>query len=73
MIWGVQDQYLELLHLAISSHVFYFSYTHDVTHTLQRIATFKHEDRRRPLWQRADDRFFWNKELLVRRVMPRMP
>jgi hypothetical protein len=59
-----EDKYLELLHHAISSHAFYFSYTHDVTHTLQRVARFTPEDRRKPLWQRADERFFWNKELV---------
>lgn len=55
-----EDRYLELLHAAISAHVFYFSYTHDVTHTLQRQARFLPEDRKKPLWLRADERFFWN-------------
>ncbi len=60
-----EDRYLELLHLAISSHHFYFSYTHDVTHTLQRVARLTPEERaKKPLWQRADDRFFWNRDLL---------
>lgn len=60
-----EDRYLELLHLAISSHHFYFSYTHDVTHTLQRVARMTAEDRaKKPLWQRADDRFFWNRDVV---------
>jgi phosphatidylinositol 4-phosphatase len=87
-----EDRYLELLHAAISAHQFYFSYTHDVTQTLQRLATAARNPPPQqqqqpqaaasassggnggkqqqaaagamPLWQRADDRFFWNKELV---------
>lgn len=72
-----EDRYLELLHAAISSHQFYFSYTHDVTQTLQRLATrpatatvaattagANKAGAGAPLWQRADDRFFWNRELV---------
>ena len=60
-----EDRYLELLHLAISSHHFYFSYTHDVTHSLQRLSQLTAEDRaKRPLWQRADERFFWNRDVV---------
>lgn len=85
-----EDRYLELLHAAISSHQFYFSYTHDVTQTLQRLATRAPTPAQAqkaqpspaggsnggvkgagaeagapvPLWQRADERFFWNRELV---------
>lgn len=80
-----EDRYLELLHAAISSHQFYFSYNHDVTQTLQRLATrapaqaYKAQPSPAgnngsgkgaaagapvPLWQRADERFFWNRELV---------
>lgn len=85
-----EDRYLELLHAAISSHQFYFSYTHDVTQTLQRLATRAQALTAAapqpspagsgngngakgsaaagtgavPLWQRADERFFWNRELV---------
>lgn len=42
---------------------------HDVTHTLQRCAKLSVEDKRKPLWLRADERFFWN---MVRHThMPR--
>jgi phosphatidylinositol 4-phosphatase len=40
---------------------FIFSYTYDLTHTLQRISRMTPEQHSQPLWQRADDRFFWNK------------
>jgi len=60
-----EDRYLELLHLAISSHNFYFSLNHDVTQTLQRLSGVSPEDRvKKPLWQRADDRFFWNRDVV---------
>ncbi|KAI9014939.1 SacI homology domain-containing protein [Gaertneriomyces semiglobifer] len=37
---------------------FYFSYTTDITNTLQR----QHNvDKNQPLWQQADERFFWNR------------
>ncbi|KAJ1344203.1 hypothetical protein BSLG_001343 [Batrachochytrium salamandrivorans] len=60
----IQDDltYLSMLADLLDSGFFYFSYTCDLTHTLQRqaqlgsVATL-------PIWQRADDRFFWNKFL----------
>jgi len=59
-----EDTYLDLLHRALSSHHFYFSYNHDVTHTFQRFTRFSPQDKAKPLWQRADDRFFWNHDLV---------
>ncbi|RPA94439.1 hypothetical protein L873DRAFT_1846547 [Choiromyces venosus 120613-1] len=38
----------------------YFSYSFDLTNSFQRQST---ADLSLPLWQRADDRFFWNKHL----------
>ncbi|CAG8433542.1 6294_t:CDS:10 [Diversispora eburnea] len=43
----------------LTSGTYYFSYTYDLTHTLQRQAQLG--DSSKPLWQRADDRFFWNR------------
>jgi len=61
-----EDRYLQLLHQTLSSHQWYFSYTYDVTHTLQRFFKLGKEKERRsqPLWQRADRRFFWNYNVL---------
>jgi phosphatidylinositol 4-phosphatase len=38
----------------------------DVTHTLQRVARIAQSpvERGKPLWKRADDRFFWNRDLI---------
>mmetsp|Transcript_37560 Transcript_37560/g.58662 ORF Transcript_37560/g.58662 Transcript_37560/m.58662 type:complete len:621 (+) Transcript_37560:148-2010(+) len=55
-----EDRYLALLHRTLQAHQWYFSFTHDVTHTLQRHFKLSPERRRAPLWRRADRRFFWN-------------
>jgi phosphatidylinositol 4-phosphatase len=44
---------------------FYFSYTYNLTNSLQRNAKQSPD---LPLWQRSDDRFFWNKYLLTRLI-----
>lgn len=62
-----EDRYLELLNLAFSEHTFYFSTMSDITLTQQRIAklaTSKSSLLDAPLWQRADMRFFWNRDLV---------
>lgn len=38
----------------------YFSYSYDLTHSLQRRQRL---DSRKAMWERADDRFFWNRYL----------
>ena len=53
-----EDTYLNLLKLFIVSGPMYFSYSFDLTNSFQRQAQI---DQSQPLWQRADDRFFWNK------------
>lgn len=59
-----EDVYLYLLHSAFASHQFFYSPTYDMTHTQQRISKFTSKQLSDPLWTRADDRFFWNKELI---------
>ena len=61
-----EDKYLELLHESLSTHHFYFSHYYDVTHSLQRVTQIQSdpETQSQPLWQRADDRFFWNKNVI---------
>lgn len=55
-----EDTYLHLLRTLIKSGPMYFSYAFDITNSFQRQAQ---SDPRQPLWQRADDRFFWNRFL----------
>ncbi|KAJ1967001.1 Phosphoinositide phosphatase sac1, partial [Dispira parvispora] len=49
--------YLSTFKSALNSSFFYFSYTLDLTNSLQRQATI---DRSLPLWKRVDTRFYWN-------------
>ncbi|KAJ4392518.1 Phosphoinositide phosphatase sac1 [Neurospora sp. IMI 360204] len=55
-----EDKFLNLLKGFIKSGPMYFSYSLDITNTNQRQAQ---HDLATPLWQRADDRFFWNRFL----------
>eukprot|EP01040_Poterioochromonas_malhamensis_P001375 gene1375-1456_t len=72
-----EDRYLQLLNFAMNDHTFYFSYTHDITNTQQRIAKLQSTNPRPsstniasgvvtpdPSWRRADVRFFWNYNLI---------
>jgi hypothetical protein len=53
-----EDRFLALLKTFIKSGPMYFSYAIDLTNSFQRQAQ---QDTERPLWKRADDRFFWNR------------
>ena len=53
-----EDTYLHLLKTLIKSGPMYFSYSFDITNSFQRQAL---SDPALPLWQRADDRFYWNR------------
>lgn len=48
---------------------FFFCRTGDITNSLQRQCIIEESqkeqgDENKPLWQRVDDRFFWNKHML---------
>ena len=53
-----EDTYLAYLKTQIKSGPMYFSYTFDLTNSFQRQAQCNPSE---PMWQRADDRFFWNR------------
>ncbi|KAI9748665.1 MAG: hypothetical protein M1815_003081 [Lichina confinis] len=53
-----EDACLSVVKTLIKSGPMYFSYSLDLTSSFQRQA---HADLSLPLWQRADDRFFWNR------------
>jgi hypothetical protein len=55
-----EDVFIELLKTFLAQGPMYFSYSIDLTNSFQRQAQ---ADFSRPLWQRADDRFFFNKYL----------
>lgn len=53
-----EDTYLNLVKNLVKSGPMYFSYSFDMTNSFQRQAQ---ADPNAPIWQRADDRFYWNK------------
>lgn len=53
-----EDAYLTLLQTLLKTGPMYFSYSFDITNSFQRQAS---SNPSHALWQRADDRFFWNK------------
>ncbi|XP_026668403.1 phosphatidylinositide phosphatase SAC2 isoform X2 [Ceratina calcarata] len=58
----------ELNKIFTETDSFYFCLTGDITNSLQRLCVSEsqqdEEGRDKPLWQRVDDRFFWNKHML---------
>ncbi|XP_050483721.1 phosphatidylinositide phosphatase SAC2 isoform X1 [Bombus huntii] len=58
----------ELNKIFTETDSFYFCQTGDITNSLQRLCVtdsqWNEEQQNKPLWQRVDDRFFWNKHML---------
>ncbi|KYQ89139.1 putative phosphoinositide phosphatase [Tieghemostelium lacteum] len=62
-----EEQHLEMIRWLLNSKDFYYcpnSVEFDVTQTLQRWNTIK--DQKKPIWETADPRFFWNSDYLER-------
>ena len=57
-------QYLSMITNALDTPQYYFSYTYDLTHTLQRLYNTSPEFASFHLWERSDERFLWNRHLL---------
>ena len=55
------EEFAKLFNLSDS---FYFSFSGDLSNSLQRQMTLSAEDANLPLWKRFDDRFFFNKHLV---------
>ena len=56
-----------MVEYVLSKPGFYFSYTYDLTHTMQRrhhLSCTKQNFSSIPLYERADERFLWNSHLL---------
>ena len=53
-----EDTYVAYLQNLFKTGPMYFSYSFDLTNSFQRQALSNPNE---PLWQRADDRFFWNR------------
>lgn len=56
--------YVNMIELVLSTPHYYFSYTYDITHTLQRLHTITPDFMTQSLLERADQRFVWNNYLL---------
>lgn len=56
--------YVNMIELVLKTPNFYFSYTYDITHTLQRLHTITPDFLIQSLLERADPRFVWNSYLL---------
>lgn len=56
-----EREYVRMLKSVVASRTFYFSYDYDLTLSAQRRAT---TSQKLPMWQRAEEDFFWNKPLL---------
>ncbi|XP_076241319.1 phosphatidylinositide phosphatase spermathreecae isoform X2 [Calliopsis andreniformis] len=58
----------ELSKIFTETDSFYFCQTGDITNSLQKLSVIEsqknEEEQNKPLWQRVDDRFFWNKHML---------
>ncbi|XP_054715985.1 phosphatidylinositol-3-phosphatase SAC1-like [Uloborus diversus] len=52
--------YLSMVQSVLKTPYFYFSYTYDLSHTLQRLHNTSPDFLQMPLFQRADSRFIWN-------------
>ncbi|XP_041065823.1 phosphatidylinositide phosphatase SAC2 isoform X1 [Carcharodon carcharias] len=52
----------ELIKMFVDSDSFYFSLTYDLTNSVQRLSAS--EKKGESIWQRVDDRFFWNKHMI---------
>lgn len=58
------DKYISMVQQVLATPYFYFSYTYDLTHTLQRLYYTAEDFLQMALHERADPRFVWNQHLL---------
>ncbi|CAH1957103.1 unnamed protein product [Acanthoscelides obtectus] len=56
--------YLNMVEHVLSTPFFYFSYTYDITHTIQRLHDINPDFWQQSIVERADPRFVWNNNLL---------
>jgi len=56
--------YVNMIQQVLDTPNLYFSYSYDLTHTLQRLHNTMPEFLQMPLHERADERFVWNRHLI---------
>ncbi|EGC30309.1 hypothetical protein DICPUDRAFT_50805 [Dictyostelium purpureum] len=57
-----EENHLSMIKWLLSSEYFYFSYDYDLTHTLQRQYEMPEQSRKASIYERCDERFFWNEK-----------
>lgn len=60
----LNEKYLNLLNKSLSADSFYFSYTYDLTHTMQRLSNVDDSFKSLTYMERGDERFTWNRYLM---------
>lgn len=58
------ETYLSMIRTILDTPYMYFSYSYDITHTLQRLHSMSPDQLGQSLMERADQRFVWNGSLL---------
>lgn len=58
------NTYLAMMRQILDTPYLYFSYTYDITHSLQRLHSMSPEFLQNSIHERADSRFLWNGFLL---------
>ncbi|KAK9511175.1 hypothetical protein O3M35_005787 [Rhynocoris fuscipes] len=61
---ALDKEYLSLLELILNSPGFYFSYTYDLSHSMQRLRNTTPDFLNKPLHLRGEQKFIWNEYLL---------
>jgi len=59
-----EKRYISMLQAVLQCPFHYFSYSYDLTQSVQRTAGLSKEGRSLPMWLRADERFFWNHSMV---------
>lgn len=66
------ESYLAMIRTILDTPYLYFSYSYDITHTLQRLHSMSPDQLSLSLLERADSRFVWNGYLLKSFQRPEM-
>lgn len=64
------DAYISMIRTILDTPYLYFSYSYDLTHTLQRLHSMSPDQLGLSLLERADQRFVWNVNLLKKFQRP---
>ncbi|GIY70231.1 phosphatidylinositol-3-phosphatase SAC1 [Caerostris darwini] len=56
--------YISMVYAVLKTPHFYFSYTYDISHSLQRLHNTSPDFVQMPLFQRADQKFIWNSHIM---------